>query len=305
MPKVSIIIPTYKRAHYLKKILDNIHKQTFTDFEIIVVDDGTPGDENEQICSKYPNVIYKKIPNSGGPMIPRNTGFKIAKGEYIALVDDDDLWIEEKLERQVKILDNEKDYGLVHGYCKVINEHDKLYSNIIGYVDNDRKHGYVFDDMIGNFTLMTPTVFFRKQLLDLTGGFNESMKAAGEDTEFFCRLAFFTKFYYINEPLAFYRVHSNNVPKSHIGYAYLPIELYKVIKKLKKERLLNKKRFITIRKRLLIKQIECINDKKTAMTAIINCWKMNPLYWITPKNIYILLKKYYITLKKERKSLKK
>ena len=303
MPKVSIIIPTYKRSNYLKETLENIHQQTFKDFEIIVVDDGTPGDENEKICSKYSDIIYKKIANAGGPMIPRNTGFKIAKGEYIALIDDDDLWMPDKLQRQVDILDKEKDFGLVHGCCKVIDSLSNETGQIIGKLaDSKRKHGYVFDDMIVNFTVMMPTSFFRRKLLDLVGGFNESMVAAGEDTEFFCRLAFHTKFWFIEEPIAYYRVHQSNLSEKdgYFAYIYLPLALYNVVKELKIKKLLNKKRYRNLRNKLLLKQVKEVGNKKSFKIAIKNCYAINPFYCTKPKIVYIFLKKYIKILMKSR-----
>ncbi len=92
-PLVSVIIPTYKRTAYLKLTLDSIQNQTFQDFEVIVVDDGTPTEENRLLCEQYEKVQYIKIENSGGPAKPRNFGIQKAKGKYLAFVDDDDIWL--------------------------------------------------------------------------------------------------------------------------------------------------------------------------------------------------------------------
>jgi glycosyltransferase involved in cell wall biosynthesis len=294
MPRVSVIISTYKRPDYLRETLRNVHQQTFKDFEVIVVDDGTPGDENEKICSEYPDVIYKKIANTGGPMVPRNTGLKIAKGEYIAFVDDDDLWVPDKLQRQVDILDNERDYGLVHGCCKIIDSSGKETGDMIGKLTNSkRKHGYVFDDMIVNFTVMMPTSFFRKELCDVAGGFNEKMHAAGEDTEFFCRLAFYTKLWFIEEPIAYYRVHDNKLSITEdFSYVYLPLELYNVIKDLKNRKLLENRRYRMLRNKLLLRQATVPKSRRAVVVALKNCLTMDSLCWIRPKIVYVLLKKY-------------
>ncbi|MCL2074549.1 MAG: glycosyltransferase [Marinilabiliaceae bacterium] len=292
MPKVSIIIPTYKRPNYLIKTLENIHQQTFKDFEVIVVDDGTPGDENAQICAQFPKVVYKKIDNSGGPMIPRNTGFKIAKGEYIALIDDDDLWVNDKLEQQVKILDENRDFGVVHGCCKEIDNQGNETGKIHGKInDFKRKHGYVFDDMIGNFTLMTPTVFFRKELLEKVGYFKETMHAAGEDMEFYCRLAFYSKLYFIEEPIAFYRFHNQNISNDteKIGYNYLPLELFFIVKDLKEKGLISNKQFKLMRKRLLYRQATFFSITRKSEIVKANCKKIYKWYWTIPKIILPLL----------------
>ena len=286
MPRVSIIIPTFKRPEFLKTTLENLQHQTYRDFEIIVVDDGTPGNENEVVCSNFPNVIYHKIPNSGGPMRPRNTGFQLSKGEYLALVDDDDLWAHDKLELQVGVLDNFKEFGLAHSCCKVIDHTGRETGEITGRLSNPGlKHGYVFDQMVGNFTVMTPTAIFRKELLETSGAFNEKMKAAGEDTEFFSRMAFYTRFYYFDEPLAWYRVHPGGISTNNSAYINLPVELSKMIDTLKREGL-DKKRHRKIRERLLLKQVAEIRDYKSLKISLKNSFVMHPFFWIVPRVAY-------------------
>lgn len=303
MPKVSVIIPTYKRTDYLKLTLESVYNQTFTDFEVIVIDDGTPGDENEKICSTYSNIIYKKITNTGGPIIPRNTGLKIAKGEYIAFVDDDDLWMPDKLERQVNILENEKEYGLVHGCCEVIDNKGVKTGETIGILTKTSKQGNVFDEMVGNFTLLMPTVIFRRNLLDKVSGFNESMKAAGEDTEFFCRLAFYTKIYFIDKPVAYYRIHPNNISVNddYFLYVYFPLSLFKMIKELNSKKLLSNKRFRKIRNRLLINQaVEC-NSLKGYKLALKHCFLIYPFLCFKPRIVFLLYKKYVKIYKRSKR----
>ena len=157
-PLVSIIIPTYKRTDYLKLTIRSILDQTFQDFEIIVVDDGTPTDENRLLCEQFQKIVYIKIENSKGPAKPRNVGIKQAKGKYIAFVDDDDIWLPEKLQKQVNVLDNNPDFGLVHSCCQVINGQGIVKNEIVGRPGNPQvKHGDVSMRMIGNWTVMMPT----------------------------------------------------------------------------------------------------------------------------------------------------
>jgi len=292
MPKVSIIIATYKRPKYLEETLKSVLSQTFNDFEVIVIDDGTPGTENEQICLHFSNVTYKKINNTGGPITPRNEGIKIAKGKYIAFLDDDDLWMPEKLERQVNILDSNPDFGLVHCFCKVIDQNGDETGEIIGRLHEPmRKHGYVFDDMVGNFTIMMVTPLIRRSIIDEVGGFNANMMAAGEDAEFFIRLAFFTKFYFVDEPLALYRIHGENISQLNLGYAHMTLALFNVIASLRKRNLLSKQRFNKLRKRLLLKYAEHIYNRESAKIVFYNSFKIHPLFWMMPKVIIPLIKK--------------
>lgn len=229
-PIVSVIIPTYNRTDFLKLTLESVLNQTYQNFEIIVVDDGTPNDKNMLLCQKFNKVKYIKIENSGGPAKPRNIGIREAIGRYIAFVDDDDLWLPTKLEKQVAILENNPDFGLVHSCCEVIDENGIKKNEIIGKPGSlDVKHGDVSMRMMGNWTLMMPTPLIRKEVIDKVGFFNEKIPSALEDVEFWSRCSFATNFFYIDEPLAQYRVHSTNISSNTSKYLELPLYLKKVI----------------------------------------------------------------------------
>lgn len=231
-PLVSIIIPTYRRTDYLKLTLQSVLNQTFKDFEIIVVDDGTPNDENLFLCRTFDKIKYIKIENSGGPAKPRNVGIREAKGKYIAFVDDDDLWLSTKLEKQVIILENNPDFGLVHSCCQVIDENGEEKKGIIGRPGSlNVKHGDVSMRMMGNWTLMMPTPLIRRDVIDKVGFFNQIIPSALEDVEFWTRCSFLTSFYYLDEPLALYRVHFSNISGDALKYLELPLYLKEVIKK--------------------------------------------------------------------------
>ncbi len=111
MPKVSVIIPTYNRAHFLCEALDSALSQTFKDFEIIIVDDGST-DNTKQVLEKYGSRIYYIYQENKGRAEARNTGIRRAKGEHIAFLDDDDIWLPNKLEKQVFFLDARPDIGI-------------------------------------------------------------------------------------------------------------------------------------------------------------------------------------------------
>lgn len=281
-PKVTVVIPTYRRPAYLQEALDSLSRQTFTDFEAIVVDDGTPGEENRQICSKYSFVRYILTRNSGSPIRPRNIGIKEARGEYIAFLDDDDQWVEEKLQKQVDILDRQRDYGLVHSYCQIIDENGRVTGEVTGQAFADKKHGYVFDDMVGNFTVMLSSPLIRKELIEKSGLFNEKMTAAGEDVEFFIRLAYYTRFWFIDEPLVRYRVHSNGISKGNFNYVYLPWHLFRAVRKLSKKESLERSRFVALRNRLIIKQIDAAGNLKGYLVSIGLCFRICPGFFTLP-----------------------
>ncbi|MEP1835900.1 MAG: glycosyltransferase family A protein [Roseibium sp.] len=253
-PKVSVIIPTYNRADYLLLTLESISKQTFTDFEVIVVDDGSERREAQEVCTKFDFCNYLWIPNSGGPATPRNRGIELARGEYIAFVDDDDLWLPSKLAEQVAVLDSQPDFGLVHGYCECIDEQGVSTGAITGRPGSPEiKHGDCFVKMIGNWTVMMPTPLIRTRVVRESKGFNPIIRRATEDIEFFTRIAALTKFWFIDKPLVQYRVHGGNISGYKENYKNLAISLSRVAEDVFLEGKITKEELFTIQRRLYFK----------------------------------------------------
>lgn len=289
-PLVSIIVPTYNRSNLLSKTLDSLFSQTFSNFEIIVVDDGSPGNENKILCNQYPKIRYIKIENSGGPSKPRNVGIKMAKGEYLAFVDDDDLWLPNKLEKQVQILNENLDFGLVHCYCRVIDEKGNKTDKIIGRPGKSSvKHGNVQIQMAGNWTLMMPTPLVRKIVIDEVGYFNEQMPQAGEDVEYWVRCSFYTKFYYLDEALVLYRKHDSNSEKVKNEYILLPLYLKKVIDNALNQNLINKTQHKILNNNLVRMQIKSV--RKDKLKTFNYLFKLNPFWFLKFGNIKLLIKK--------------
>ena len=99
---VSVIIPTYNRSSFLKEAIQSVLNQSYNNFEIIVIDDGSE-DETEKVIQSFNDsrIKYLKREHTGSPAFIRNQGMKIAKGEYIAFLDSDDLWFPHKLKMQI------------------------------------------------------------------------------------------------------------------------------------------------------------------------------------------------------------
>lgn len=288
---VSIIIPTYNRTQYLKLTLDSIKNQNFKDYEVIVIDDGTPGDDNLLLCEKYEKVAYVKIPNSGGPSKPRNIGISKAVGKYIAFVDDDDIWLPNKLEKQVQILEQNPEFGLVHGCCEVINNEGILQGKIVGRPGKPEvKHGDVNMRMIGNWTVMMPTSFVRKEVVDKVGYFNEEMPAAGEDVEFWTRCSFETKFYYLDNPMVYYRIHNENISSQTKEYINLPLYLKNVIDFYHKTNRLSSDDYSLLKNKLCFMQLKELN-KTTFILVILNVFKISNIWFLNKNNVKIFLKR--------------
>lgn len=300
-PLVSVIVPTYKRTDYLKLTLQSILNQTFQDFEVLVVDDGTPSGENLLLCQTMDKVRYIKIENSGGPAKPRNVGIREAKGKYLAFVDDDDLWLSNKLEKQVAVLEDNPDFGLVHACCEIIDGNGILQNRIIGRPGSPEvKHGDVALRMMGNWTVMMPTSFIRKEIVDTVGFFNDKMPSAGEDTEFWVRCSFLTKFYYLDKKLAYYRVHSNNISRDKRKYLKLPLYLKYIIREqLLKQRISTKEYSLLLNNlcKMLIR-----NEEVGLFNKIQNLFFLNPIWMFKSTNFKMLLYVLFIKNKYESRA---
>ncbi|WP_298287540.1 glycosyltransferase family A protein [uncultured Lutibacter sp.] len=289
-PLVSVIIPTYNRASYLRETLNSVVNQSYSNIEIIVVDDGSPNDDSKLICTQFEKVTYIKINNSGGPAKPRNIGIKKAKGKYLAFIDDDDLWIPSKIEEQVKVLEKHSDFGLVHGYCQIINSEGNLTENIIGKPGSSNvKHGVVSFKMIGSWTLMTSSVLIRKKLIDKIGFFNEKMPPAGEDVEYWVRCSFQTKFFDIQKVVVWYRKHENNISKQEERYIDLPLSLNMVLIQSLKSKIITKQTYLILKGKVAKMQLKMI--KKNSFKTISNLFSIDAWWFLKFGNIKLLIYK--------------
>ena len=111
-PVVSVVIPTYNRADLVVQAVESVLDQTYRNFELIVVDDGSPDATEARLAPYRDRLVYSRQPNRG-VNAARNFGISMARGRYIALLDDDDLWLPSKLDEQVRVLDRHPDAGFV------------------------------------------------------------------------------------------------------------------------------------------------------------------------------------------------
>jgi GT2 family glycosyltransferase len=262
--------------------------------DVIVVDDGTDGDENKKLCSTYNSIKYLKIKNSGGPCKPRNEGIKISKGEYIIFLDDDDLWEHNKIEILLDALEKNPEFGLAHHYCKLIDEDDNELNKYVGKPGKlEDKHGDISMKMIGNYTV-SDYPLSRAEVIKKVGFFNEKMIAAGEDVEYWNRASFFTKFYYIDLPLTRYRIHSaNNSKINEREYLKLNIFNKEFIKEYKSRGIISKDDYPRYIQKLVHNQIKMFKLNYFKSLIILN--KLDPFWLLNWKNlklfVFILIKR--------------
>ena len=203
-PLVSIIIPTYNRAEDLKRALQSVFDQTFTDWEVLVVDNHSI-DETDSLIQSFndPKVKLFKIHNEGVIAASRNLGLRHSLGEYIAFLDSDDWWLPKKLEESIKYMSRGAD----------VVYHDLFYVKKPGQRFNWRrtwrrklKSPVFYDLMINGTTLPNSSVVVRKKLLNAIKGLSEDKDMVGsEDYDAWLRIAQISeKFQKIPDTLGFY-----------------------------------------------------------------------------------------------------
>jgi len=123
-PLISVVIPTYNRAAYLGRALQSVFAQTFKDFEVIVVDDGST-DNTADIVNAWKDKIHYFYQKNQGRAVARNKGIELAKGKYIAWLDSDDEWYPDRLARQVPVMEKNADTGMTLGHIDFIDQDNK------------------------------------------------------------------------------------------------------------------------------------------------------------------------------------
>jgi glycosyltransferase involved in cell wall biosynthesis len=205
--KISVVIPTYKRANIIRRAIDSVLKQTFQDFEIIVVDDCS-NDNTEQVVKAIQDrrIIYIKHTTNKGGCAARNTGIKAAGGEYIAFLDSDDEWLPKKLERQyARFQELDTNVGVVYCGMHQIDDKGALLRDILPV-----KQGQLLEDLlIGNCVGSFSVVMIRKIFLEKVGYLDESLPSC-QDWDLYLRLSKFSEFYYVKDVLINYYIHNDS-----------------------------------------------------------------------------------------------
>lgn len=185
MPKVSVIIPTYNCAEFLKNAIDSVLKQTYKDYEIIVVDDGST-DDTRHIVGQFDGNIRYFFQDNAGPAAARNAGIKNAAGKYIAFLDSDDYFFPEKLELQTAYIGRYPDMAMVFSdACTTYTDGTRIpHYKLI----QEPHWGMIFDKLFLNNFINNSTVLLHKSYLEKTGLFDETIRYS-EDYELYLRIA--------------------------------------------------------------------------------------------------------------------
>jgi len=194
MPKISVIIPTYNRLELLKRSIDSIFNQTYKDFELIVVDDGST-DKTKEFCLNDNRIIYLHQENQG-VSAARNSGIKISKGEWITFLDSDDEWLPNKLEKQMEYAKNNPNIKIIHS--------NEIWIRNGVRVNEKFKHkkmgGWIYKNSLPLCLISPSVVIIKKELLDEVGVFDTSFTYA-EDYDLWLRITPYYEIGFIEDSL--------------------------------------------------------------------------------------------------------
>ena len=206
---VSINLCCYNSEKYLRETLDSIVNQTYKDWELIVINDGSK-DSTENIVQEYINKGYPfkyYYQHNKGLSYSRNKALEYSSGKYIAFIDHDDIWLPEKLKNQVEALKTRPDVDFIYSnyFKKITYNNDKL---ILGLKGN-QPQGFIFRDFIFKYEVFISTVIVSRNSLNSLDSLFDSRLRQLEEFDVFQRILYKHKAMYLNEVTAIYRFHEN------------------------------------------------------------------------------------------------
>lgn len=205
-PLVSIIIPAYNAARYIKEALESALHQTYPNCEVVVVDDGST-DHTRKILEPYMEegkirYIYQKNKGLAGA---RNAGIRAARGAYIALLDADDLFLPEKVREQVEALESHPSYGVC--YCDILHFTDTT-PRVFYHHRYNYPSGNILEPLLSVQFINPLTIVARAEVFERYGYFDEQLRRS-EDWDLWLRWAYAgVEFFHLHKPLAHYRIRS-------------------------------------------------------------------------------------------------
>lgn len=222
MPTVSVVIPTHNRAALLKEAIESVLAQTYQDWELIVIDDGSTDTTRETVeayVKRDPRVRYIHQSNQGLPKT-RARSLSVVHGKYVAFLDDDDLYLPQKLERQAAFLDAHPDVGLVYSYVDFVDS-QKRYRKTF-----PERPALTFEELLNRCTIQSHAVLVRKACFDRVGSFQGDLKKS-DDYEMWLRIARAYPIAFLPEHVALYRWHENNMSYDLVGRYQAGMVIYR------------------------------------------------------------------------------
>jgi glycosyltransferase involved in cell wall biosynthesis len=218
MSKVSVIMPCFNHANYLRQSVNSVLTQSHKDLELIIIDDNSTDNSGtliEDLVQMDFRIKAIRHSHNCGPSKSRNDGLHLATGQYIGFCDADDIWEKGKLECQLALLNSNKTYDLVYSDSSIINENGLKTGDSFSdlFPPPKQASGSMLTELIrGNF-INTQTVLMRHRCVETTGYFDERINVL-EDWWYWIQLASKHRFLYCAKTLARYRIHSQSTNRT-------------------------------------------------------------------------------------------
>lgn len=210
MPLVSVVLTSYNHARYLSQAIESVLAQTLKDIEVVTIDDASR-DESPAILQRYADrVKVIQHETNRGTYASLNEGIAHTSAPCIAILNSDDLWLPEKLEKQVAVMESDARIGLVHTAFRPIDaDGNPIDGNPLGVRFHPNPQGDLLAELLTRNLFITSSVLFRRECLERCGWFEERLFGMG-DWDMWLRIAEYYRIGYVPEVLTLYRIHGQN-----------------------------------------------------------------------------------------------
>ncbi len=235
-PLVSVIMPAYNTASFIREAIDSVLSQDYSNKELIIIDDGST-DGTVEIIQEYGDSVTLLTQHNQGSAVARNTGLDTARGEYVAFLDSDDVWLSGKLSTQVAYMQNNPEIGMIYTRWHVWKPGSdgnftdpELFAEPFDSSSRadtivEEGSGWLYNRLLFTSLLHTITVMARYDLIEKTGRFDPDLKR-GQDYDYWLRASRNTQIHQLDQVLALYRLHGNGCVKKwpYVNYEKQVVE---------------------------------------------------------------------------------
>lgn len=233
-PKVSVLMPSFNYARYLPLAINSVLAQSYSDLELIITDDCST-DESRQVVEQYRRLDDRIIPVlhdvNHGLARARNSGLAVSTGEFVALIDADDIWLPDKLKTQMERFQAQPELGLVHSDSAIIdgdgNLTGKRFSALL-HCKGQQTSGNLFEVLCERNFLCVPTVILRREAIQYAGGFEENLRSL-EDWVCWTKISHKYPFHYVDDALVHYRIHGAGLSSNPKGMAQNRVKAFQFL----------------------------------------------------------------------------
>lgn len=210
MPLVSVVLTSYNHAVYLPQAIESALGQTLREVEIVAIDDAST-DGSQEVLRRYADRIRVVLHDTNrGTYATLNEGIALTSAPTIAILNSDDVWLPDKLQKQVAVMESDPRVGLVHTGFRVIDAQDNpIAGNPLGIRFHPNPQGDLLAELLTRNLFITSSVLFRRECIERCGAFEEHLFGMG-DWDLWLRIAEHYTIGYVPEPLTLYRLHGQN-----------------------------------------------------------------------------------------------